>query len=208
MEMEGSFFTKLKNRFNNKKDNYPQFSEYSFSGEELDSLSRQNIDEINKLRTGFKVNKDKKIEEDNSNLDAIVLLDKDIVVKEDNADNNIEKEDNKEEYNGYVNLSSDTRENIMKRWNSIDIVRLTHDIYEGKDILDHNYTITYADNALEYIYRIRGEYDILIEYLIGFNNEKKGVLNKNIFSDRLDNEWKYLKNYIKVLEKIKNAIER
>lgn len=206
--MEGSFFTKLKNRFNNKKDNYPQFSEYSFSGEELDSLSRQNIDEINKLRTGFKVNKDKKIEEDNSNLDAIVLLDKDIVVKEDNVDNNIEKEDNKEEYNGYVNLSSDTRENIMKRWNSIDIVRLTHDIYEGKDILDHNYTITYADNALEYIYRIRGEYDILIEYLIGFNNEKKGVLNKNIFSDRLDNEWKYLKNYIKVLEKIKNAIER
>ena len=206
--MEGSFFTKLKNRFNNKKDNYPQFSEYSFSGEELDSLSRQNIDEINKLRTGFKVNKDKKIEEDNSNLDAIVLLDKDIVVKEDNADNNIEKEDNKEEYNGYVNLSSDTRENIMKRWNSIDIVRLTHDIYEGKDILDHNYTITYADNALEYIYRIRGEYDILIEYLIGFNNEKKGVLNKNIFSDRLDNEWRYLKNYIKVLEKIKNAIER
>lgn len=206
--MEGSFFTKLKNRFNNKKDNYPQFSEYSFSGEELDSLSRQNIDEINKLRTGFKVNKDKKIEEDNSNLDAIVLLDKDIVVKEDNVDNNIEKEDNKEEYNGYVNLSSDTRENIMKRWNSIDIVRLTHDIYEGKDILDHNYTITYADNALEYIYRIRGEYDILIEYLIGFNNEKKGVLNKNIFSDRLDNEWRYLKNYIKVLEKIKNAIER
>ena len=206
--MEGSFFTKIKNRFNNKKDNYPQFSEYSFSGEELDSLSRQNIDEINKLRTGFKVNKDKKIEEDNSNLDAIVLLDKDIVVKEDNADNNIEKEDNKEEYNGYVNLSSDTRENIMKRWNSIDIVRLTHDIYGGKDILDHNYTITYADNALEYIYRIRGEYDILIEYLIGFNNEKKGVLNKNIFSDRLDNEWKYLKNYIKVLEKIKNAIER
>ncbi len=206
--MEGSFFTKIKNRFNNKKDNYPQFSEYSFSGEELDSLSRQNIDEINKLRTGFKVNKDKKIEEDNSNLDAIVLLDKDIVVKEDNVDNNIEKEDNKEEYNGYVNLSSDTRENIMKRWNSIDIVRLTHDIYEGKDILDHNYTITYADNALEYIYRIRGEYDILIEYLIGFNNEKKGVLNKNIFSDRLDNEWKYLKNYIKVLEKIKNAIER
>lgn len=206
--MEGSFFTKIKNRFNNKKDNYPQFSEYSFSGEELDSLSRQNIDEINKLRTGFKVNKDKKIEEDNSNLDAIVLLDKDIVVKEDNADNNIEKEDNKEEYNGYVNLSSDTRENIMKRWNSIDIVRLTHDIYEGKDILDHNYTITYADNALEYIYRIRGEYDILIEYLIGFNNEKKGVLNKNIFSDRLDNEWRYLKNYIKVLEKIKNAIER
>ena len=96
----------------------------------------------------------------------------------------------------------------MKRWNSIDIVRLTHDIYEGKDILDHNYTITYADNALEYIYRIRGEYDILIEYLIGFNNEKKGVLNKNIFSDRLDNEWRYLKNYIKVLEKIKNAIER
>ena len=151
MEMEGSFFTKLKNRFNNKKDNYPQFSEYSFSGEELDSLSRQNIDEINKLRTGFKANKDKKIEEDDSNLDAIVLLDKDIVVKEDNADNNIEKEDNKEEYNGYVNLSSDTRENIMKRWNSIDIVRLTHDIYEGKDILDHNYTITYADNALEYI---------------------------------------------------------
>ena len=78
----------------------------------------------------------------------------------------------------------------------------------GKDILEHNYVITYADDALSYIYKIRDEYDILIEYLIGFNNEKRGVMNKNIFSSRLDDEWKFLNSYIKVLEKIKDAIDK
>ena len=78
-------------------------------------------------------------------------------------------------------------------------------INKGKDILAHNYTITYGDDALKYIYMVRDEYNILIEYLIGFNNEKKGIYNKIIFSDRLDNEWRYLANYIKILEKIRSV---
>ena len=222
--MEGNFFnnflSKLKKNFNkDKKNNYPQFSEYSFSGEEIEILTKQNIDEINKLRNGYKkkeeVKKDKKIIEDKNNIifEDNLLDDRDIslnnIDNKNNKDNEVNKDikDNRDN-EGYINLSLDKKENIMKRWNSIDAIRLSRDIDKGKDILDHNYIITYADNALEFIYRIRDEYDILIEYLIGFNNEKKGILNKNIFSDKLDNEWKYLKNYIRVLEKIKSAIDR
>ena len=208
----GRIFTKIKDKIDNKKDNYPQFSEYSFNTSELDSLSKQNLEEINKLRNDFKVKKEAKSDNVSNSLDVISNdnnnddndNDNDNLIKEDNI--SIKSEEKK--YNGYVELSSDRRENIMKRWNSIDIVKLNHDIYEGKDILDHNYTTSYVDKSLEYIYKIREEYDVLIEYLIGFNNEKKGILSKSIFSDKLDNEWKYLKNYIKVLEKIKNAIDK
>lgn len=208
----GNLFTKIKSKLNGKKNNYPQFSEYSFSGEEMDSISRQNLEEINKLRRGSVGKEKEKVVDVVSDIPLVNVLSS--VNEEDVSGDKVDYDindsiDEKIEIhnNSYIDLSSDRRENIMKRWNSIDVVKLTHDIYEGRDILDHNYVITYADKALEYIYKIRGEYDILIEYLIGFNNEKKGILNKNIFSDKLDNEWKYLKNYVKVLEKIRSAID-
>ncbi|MBQ6495040.1 MAG: hypothetical protein IJI49_03455 [Bacilli bacterium] len=206
--MEGNFFKKLKNKFEKDKNNYPHINEFSFSGDELEDLSRKNKEEIDKLRNGYvkkvviKEEKESSLEEDiKDNLDnnineGIISSDKEIVI--DDVDN----------VSSYINLSDDRRENIMKRWNSIDIIRLSKDIDEGKDILEHNYVITYADDALSYIYKIRDEYDILIEYLIGFNNEKRGVMNKNIFSSRLDDEWKFLNSYIKVLEKIKDAIDK
>ncbi len=204
--MEGNFisncFSKIKNKFSNK-NNYPHLDDVSFSGKELDDLSKQNMEEIDKLRHGYKIdssdNKEKSdtsIKEEKKVRGSIIDSDKEIeIVDDDNV-------------MGYINLSDDRRENIMKRWNSIDIVRLSNDIDKGKEILDHNYIITYADNALSYIYKIRDEYDILIEYLIGFNNEKKGIYEKSIFSDKLEDEWKYLNSYIKVLEKIKSAINR
>ena len=34
------------------------------------------------------------------------------------------------------------------------------------------------------------------------------IENKTVFSDKIDNEWRYLNNYIKVLEKIRNTINR
>ena len=220
--MEGNFinniFSKVKNKFNNKKD-YPHINDYSFSGEELDSLSKQNMEEIDKLRNGYKkessVNKLEEVKEENVNNkeDNNVLIEEKVdnnVIVEEKIDDKVENKniDTNKEESGYINLSSERRENIMKRWNSIDIVSLGKDINKGKDILDHNYLITYADDALSYIYKIRAEYDILIEYLIGFNNEKKGIYEKNIFSNRLDDEWKYLKNYVKVLEKIRGAINK
>ena len=203
-----NFFSKIKNKFNNKKD-YPRFNDYSFSGEELDNLSRKNMEEINKLRRGDS-NKDVEnsdsefIDADNEKEE----LNDDIDVNLDEVNKSDIESIGNDSYEGYINLSLERRENIMKRWNSIDVVRLSNDIDEGKDILEHNYTITYPDMALRYIYRIRDEYDILIEYLIGFNNEKKGVLEKNIFSSKLDDEWKYLNSYIKILEKIKSAVNK
>lgn len=201
--MEGNvvnkFFSKIKDKLNNNNKNiYPQACEYSFSSSELDDLSKQNKENIEKLRTNFIDNNRKK----------------EVTIVKDNVVEEIAEEDVKEEeivdnnYNSYINLSSDRKDIIMKRWNSIDLVRLDKDIDKGKDILAHNYTITYGDDALAYIYRIRDEYDILIEYLIGFNNEKKGLFNKTVFSDKIDNEWRYLNNYIKVLEKIRDTISR
>ena len=193
------FFSKIKDKLksSNTKDIYPQACEYSFSTEELKDLTKQNKEKIKKLKT----NTFEKKEEEN-----VRVLEE---IKEEEIIKISEPEETKElPNNSYINLSNEKKDIIMKRWNSIDHVRLDKDIEKGKDILAHNYTITYGDDALTYIYRIRDEYDILIEYLIGFNNEKKGILNKTIFSDKLDNEWRYLNNYIKVLEKIRNTINK
>ena len=221
----GNFIGKIKNKFNNKVD-YPHLNEYSFSGEEVDSLTKQNMEEIDKLRHGYvrkdtsdnekeilvveediEVKKDIKEENDIEEKNIEDKKDKDNYVNVIDSDKDIEINNDYEDY-GYINLSNERRENIMKRWNSIDVISLSKDIEKGKNILEHNYIITYADDALAYIYKIRDEYDILIEYLIGFNNEKKGIYNKNIFSSKLNDEWKYLNSYIKILEKIKSAINR
>ena len=92
----------------------------------------------------------------------------------------------------------------MNSWNEINLNEIDKDIINGKDILNHNYNITYGDNALKFVHDIRKKYEVVICYLIGFNNEKNGIMNKTIFSDKVDNEWKYLENYIKLLEKIRN----
>jgi len=92
----------------------------------------------------------------------------------------------------------------MKSWNEIDLQQIDKDIIEGKDLLNHNYNITYGDNAARFVHDIRKKYEIVICYLIGFNNEKKGNLNKTIFAERVDDEWKHLNNYIKLLEKIRS----
>ena len=92
----------------------------------------------------------------------------------------------------------------MEKWNEIDIKEIDKDIMDGKEILNHNYTITYADEAEKFIHDIRKKYEIVVCYLIGFNNEKKGIFDKTIFSSKMDDEWKHLAQYIKILEKIRN----
>lgn len=114
------------------------------------------------------------------------------------------KKENSEEKESYINLKPKTQELIMASWNEIDLQQVDKDIIEGKDLLNHNYNITYGDNAAKFVHSIRKRYEIVICYLIGFNNEKKGILNKTTFSDRVDDEWKYLNNYIKLLEKIRS----
>ena len=92
----------------------------------------------------------------------------------------------------------------MNCWNKIDLQQIDKDIIEGKDLLNHNYNITYGENAAKFVHDIRKKYEVVICYLIGFNNEKKGIMNKTIFADRVDDEWKFLSNYIKLLEKIRS----
>ena len=105
--------------------------------------------------------------------------------------------------NSFINLSPEHQQLVMDKWNEIKQSKIDKDIIDGKDLLNHNYTITYADEALKFIHYIRKEYEVVICYLIGFNNEKQGIYDKTIFSDKIDNEWKYLNNYIKILEKIR-----
>ena len=115
-----------------------------------------------------------------------------------------EPKEKKETKESYINLKPKTQEIIMTSWNEIDLQQVDKDIIEGKDLLNHNYNITYGDNAAKFVHDIRKRYEIVLCYLIGFNNEKKGILNKTIFADKVDDEWKYLSNYIKLLEKIRN----
>ena len=106
--------------------------------------------------------------------------------------------------NSFINLSREHQQLVMDKWNEIQSNKIDKDIIDGKDLLNHNYTITYADEAAKFIHNIRKDYEIVVCYLIGFNNEKQGIYDKTIFSDKIDNEWKYLSNYIKILEKIRN----
>ena len=108
------------------------------------------------------------------------------------------------ETSSFVHLEEEYQEIIMSKWNSIDINEIDNDIIQGKDLLNHNYTITFPDEATKYINKMRKKYEVIISYLIGFNNEKKGINNKITFADDPDNEWKYLNYYIKLLEKIRN----
>ena len=128
------------------------------------------------------------------------ITDEEISIDEQNNEN----EQDKTENDSYVNLSPKNQEIIMKSWEAIDLQQIDRDIIEGKDLLNHNYNITYGDNAAKFVHEIRKKYEIVICYLIGFNNEKKGIPNKTILSNKVDDEWKYLSNYIKLLEKIRS----
>lgn len=211
--MEGNIVNKILKKFKTKlnmdtKNNNAQNLEYSFSMEELDNLERQNSEKIKSLKEKKKPYKKKITPMEEEEILSREMMQDDLLMQLCNADKveSTTKRVNdlvKKNVCSYINPSAESQHLVMERWKNIDIVRLDEDILKGKDILNHNYSITYGDDALAYIYRIRDEYDILIEYLIGFNNEKRGIMEKNIFSDRLDNEWRYLNNYIKVLEKIR-----
>lgn len=114
------------------------------------------------------------------------------------------KEVKGDEQNSFIHLNPDYQKFIMDQWNNIDIQKIDQDIEDGKELLNHNYTITYADEASRYIHHIRKEYEVVICYLIGFNNEKRGIHDKTIFSSTMEEEWKFLNNYIRVLERIRS----
>lgn len=219
-----NFLTKLKDKFSKNKTNNDVNSEYAFSTAELETISNQNKQKIQELKQDMFTKKKKK-EPLKSNISEIIDIkeEKKVLSNENNIEPHLEqKEENKElkevantdneetvleekkATNSFINLSEEYKEIVMTKWNNIAPIKIDKDIMEGKDLLNHNYTITYADDALKFIHKIRKEYEVVICYLIGFNNEKKGIYEKTIFSSKIDDEWRYLNQYIKILEKIRN----
>ena len=213
--MEGKLFKKITNTVKKKFQRNPKIdaltNEYAFSSKELDELNKNNREKIKEL----KKNIESKPKEDTKEIkiDPLILNQNIPNIKEDKEDleNDIIKEMDKEkdikeesQKTSFLHLEKEYQEIIMKEWKEINEVEIEKDILEGKDLANHNYTITYADDTARFIHNIRKKYEIVICYLIGFNNEKKGISEKTYFSDNPDNEWKYLNYYIKLLEKIKN----
>ena len=223
-----SIFSNLVNKFKTKKtlNNLEINDEYAFSLEELETMEEENHKKIKDLKKNVinlkekdeiiinnvensSINDEEVIEEKQEILDEEVLTEieeaqieeyLEVINEEDEKDD----EELEKDKDSFVNLSKENQELIMNKWNLIDLNMVDKDILLGKDILNHNYNITYGDDAARFVHDIRKKYEVVICYLIGFNNEKKGIVNKTIFSDKMDNEWKFLENYIKVLEKIRS----
>ena len=265
------FINKIKDKLSKNKTTYPSVSEYAFSTEEIESMSRQNKQKIQELKQDI-FSQNKKVEEKKLLLDEEFIspvegktiieagLDKEMIqeyqestnkeeileekdipkeeleidkkneltelkskkliseiseqeelnileeesIEENNASEDITLQEKELPKNSFVHLNEEYQKIVMSKWKEIDPRQIDKDIIEGKDLFNHNYTITYADEAAKFIHNIRKRYEVVICYLIGFNNEKKGIYEKTIFSDKIENEWKYLGNYIKVLEKIRS----
>lgn len=229
---EDNVFKKVINRVKDKmhkKNSYPQELEYVFSDDEINKLANENKKKMLALKNNKIIKKSKNIDR---NVDELIIDNLDGDVKDnrkdilDYVDSNRDKvtytkivkklngelveevtsedvniSDRKEKY---IELSDELQEKINEAIDSVNLIVLDNYIIKGKDLLQHNYTITYGEESLRFIYQVRNEFEVLIEYLIGFNNEKKGIYDKTIFSDKLDNEWHYLKNYIKILEHIRS----
>lgn len=170
---------------NNKKDN-----ENIENNEEIDIIltksSTTNTDKMSTENNSFQKNSD--------------IIDDEII--DEGVDKIIPIVELKPKFS-YINLPKDKQQIIMNNWQKIDSIELNKDIEKGEDLINHNYTISYCDDAYNFITEIRKKYDVVIKYLIGFNNEKHGILDKTTFGDKDIDEWRYLSNYIKLLEKIK-----
>ena len=223
------FIDKFKSRFSKNKQMIANTYEYAFSDEEIESINRENKQKIQELKQDIftkkkdsynssktnevlsKLSNHMELQDtDNQNLpqDDAEEISEDIIIEPINEA--VVKEQGvisaKEEFkpkNSFIKLSSEQQKKVMDKWNELNLNKIDKDIMSAKDLLNHNYTIAYADEALRFIQYIRKEYEIVICYLIGFNNEKQGIYDKTYFGDNLDDEWKYLSNYIKILEKIR-----
>ena len=202
------FIDKVKNKFTKKSTNNKNNYEYAFSTEELETINKQNKQKILELKQDIfegkkevkeKINTDEVLSKIETNIDNEVTGPIPII----DSKEPLNEEVLEEKEPSYINLSLDEQKLVMDKWKEININKIDKDIIDGKNLLKSNYTITYADEAAKFIHYIRKEYEVVICYLIGFNNEKQGIKNKTIFSSKIDNEWKYLSNYIKILEKIR-----
>ena len=234
------FVRHVKSKFTKNSKGYPSVTEYAFSSEEIEKISKQNKQKILDLKQdGYprEVKKEESVlktldkmkvenvameradgdvssdgdtleEKTSSKEEALDEEDKEVsekkILKEEERLEEVVEEISKQPVNSFVEINADNQKIVMENWNAIDIREIDKDIMDGKEILNHNYVITYADEAEKFIHDIRKKYEIVVCYLIGFNNEKKGIFDKTIFSSKMDDEWKFLGQYIKILEKIRN----
>ena len=209
--MDGNIVQKLIHSIKNKITKHSKIdtsiNEYAFSSEDLEELTKDNKEKLKELKKSTIHTKKQEVLDEEKLNDSILSQE----IEETNTD--IKAEEIKEEIQekkekSFINLEKEHRELIMKKWQEIDLTEIEKDILLAKDLLNHNYTITFADDATKFIHDIRQKYEVVLSYLIGFNNEKKGIYQKTFFGDNLDNEWIHLKHYIKVLEKIRNFKEK
>lgn len=209
--MDGNIVQKLIHSIKNKITKHSKIdtsiNEYAFSSEDLEELTKDNKEKLKELKKSTIHTKKQEVLDEEKLNDSILSQE----IEETNTD--IKTEEIKEEIQekkekSFINLEKEHQELIMKKWQEIDLTEIEKDILLAKDLLNHNYTITFADDATKFIHDIRQKYEVVLSYLIGFNNEKKGIYQKTFFGDNLDNEWIHLKHYIKVLEKIRNFKEK
>ena len=191
-----------------KQEAYPRKAKEEESGlKTLDKMREENASAVKNTCEDVSLEKECLEEESSSkekNLEEGKEVSENQILKEKEKLEEEVEEISKQPMNSFVSLNSDNQKIVMENWNAIDIREIDEDIMNGKEILNHNYVITYADEAEKFIHDIRKKYEIVICYLIGFNNEKKGIFDKTIFSSKMDDEWKFLRQYIKILEKIRN----
>ena len=190
----------IKNKFKKEPNKMAEVNEYAFNTSELNELQKENKEKIKELKKEISETKQKEKVLDEKELNNSILNTK----QEDIIQNGEEVKEKEIPNNSYINLEKEYQDLIMDKWESIDINDIDIDIINGKDLLNHNYTITYADEATRFIQKMRKKYEVVLCYLIGFNNEKKGIYNQTSFSKQPETEWKYLNYYIKLLEKIRN----
>lgn len=211
------FINKVKNKFSKQKQDFKTNYDYAFSIEEIENINKQNKQKIQELKQDIlhkkkddnKLNTEEILSKIETNIEIETEVTEPIPITEEEStppQEEIIEEPVIEEppKNSFIHLSPEHQQLVMDKWNEIKQSKIDKDIIDGKDLLNHNYTITYADDAARFIHYIRKEYEIVICYLIGFNNEKQGIYDKTIFSSKIDDEWKYLNSYIKILEKIRN----
>ena len=206
-----------------KKGNSVDLNLYSFNMQEIEELNKKEkerlkdlkkknienvlskkkniLESINKL--GDYVTQVENVEPNNS--DDINNLD-----ITDTIDESIEQIKVKEKIDpiSYINLTDKQQKLISDSFDDINLNDIDNYINSIDDLLSHNYSISYCDDCFKLINDIRHKYKIIIDYLIGFNNEKNGIFNKVTFGDNENEEWRYLSEYLKLLKKIRKIINK
>lgn len=206
-----------------KKGNSVDLNLYSFNMQEIEELNKKEKERLKDLK---KKNIENVLSKKKNILESINKLSDNISQvenkKPDNSDdiNNLDITDTidesieqikvkeKIEPISYINLTDKQQKLISDSFDDINLNDIDNYINSIDDLLSHNYSISYCDDCFKLINDIRHKYKIIIDYLIGFNNEKNGIFNKVTFGDNENEEWRYLSEYLKLLKKIRKIINK